>query len=423
MNFFEFELQKYERRIKRIKENPDPKMLKCNELLYEIYYDQRKQWLKNWQEGKPFVYCQGTEGLLMNALGITAMSLSTLGDRATGEWTAKYLNIARSRGFPQDQCDRVAIQAGMGLSEDIPAPNFATCYVGDCGPSMQSIRWVMRDRGVASFPIDLNNYDQSLEGLRYMAEQFRELIRSCEREVPGAKYDEATLVRLHKDVEACEGYMDEIMEMLKFVPSPLGGRDALRMPPMDVDDPRLPEYFKMLAEELRERADKGIGALQEERIRVCWLCSAPFYADLFSFCEDRGCAIPLYEEGAGFSLGRRASQRRNYDVELSPLEVEALRWSTSHWSGPAERRVAEILWRCREYHIDGIVSFLMPGCVTCNCSAQIIADRAESELGIPTLMLQGRCQDSAQYSQAQSEAALEEFISLCLDRKAARGVK
>ena len=59
MNWLEKDIAKYERRIKKIEENPDPNKLASNKLFYENERDLEKAQLAAWQEGRPITYYPG----------------------------------------------------------------------------------------------------------------------------------------------------------------------------------------------------------------------------------------------------------------------------------------------------------------------------------------------------------------------------
>lgn len=143
-----------------------------------------------------------------------------------------------------------------------------------------------------------------------------------------------------------------------------------------------------------------------------WLVSAPFYWDVFSYLEHQGIANPLYEEGPGVPLRWHLGDTQFYGRKLSPLEEEAAFMISGHWSGPAERRIQEILDRCRKAGIKGLVHFQQTGCATCIGCAQILAERVEKELGIPSLHIEGRCQDSEGFNEKDFAERLENFASM-----------
>ena len=87
------------------------------------------------------------------------------------------------------------------------------------------------------------------------------------------------------------------------------------------------------------------------------------------------------------------------------------------WGGEVERRTAFILAQTETYSIDGLVHFQQSGCPLALGSAGIIADRVEDELGVPSLLLDGRMLYEEFYNEEEVHEKLEEFIELCLDRK------
>jgi hypothetical protein len=48
----------------------------------------------------------------------------------------------------------------------------------------------------------------------------------------------------------------------------------------------------------------------------------------------------------------------------------------------------------------------------------VVAEQARSELGIPTLLMEGRQLDAKFKTQEECEQELEAFVQLCLDQKA-----
>lgn len=54
MDYFERMIQTYKRRVKRIAENPDPRRLRSNKLLFEVQREHMMAELKAWKNGEPF---------------------------------------------------------------------------------------------------------------------------------------------------------------------------------------------------------------------------------------------------------------------------------------------------------------------------------------------------------------------------------
>lgn len=425
MNFFEWEITKYERRIERIKNNPDPTKLQCNQLLYEMWLDFRKQQLKEWAEGRPFAYESGGLGVqrVLQALGFRTIHLPTTADRA-GDRAAQYFDACRRPGYPDTICDRIQVYMGMALSRDIPPPRFVAIGFGECLPCTYGSRWLMEVFKVPGFTVDMDCYIQDQEDneecLKHLTHQLEEMISLAEKEVPGIKFDEAKLAELQERERTTQLIRDEIREIKRAVPCPVSGKDSLRMPPIDlIHDPRYLEYMNMFRDEVREKAARGVGALAEEKLRFAWLVSAPFYTDPFSYLEKRGVAVPIYDAGADAPRAMIGDEEL-YGRKLSPLEAEAAEMIVPHASGrrgPSENKVHQTVNIVRDMNLDGVVFFMLWGCTSELGHAKLVADRVEEETGVPTLMIEGWCLDSEKYDKDQFENQLGSFVDLCLVKK------
>ncbi len=281
---------------------------------------------------------------------------------------------------------------------------------------------------VPTFAIDVP-FEQSMDAILYVEAQLWEFIRLCEETFPDAiKYDEGRLLQLQLWQKECSEYEKEILELGKSKPCPIAGKDALRMPPRQLyNDPGVKDYFRDLRDELKERVARGRGAMKDniEKFRVFWMCSAPFYEDPFSFLEERGCAIPLYEEGPGVSSrycpqDEEDSKKRFGQKLENPIQEEAAVLVTGHWAAEADRRTNEVINLSQEYGVEGIVHFLQPGCITCNNMAKLLGLKAEAELGIKSLYIEGWAQDMDKHNEAEFEAKLEDWLKVCLAEREAQ---
>ncbi len=420
MNFYEQDIAKYQRRIKKIRENPDPTMAKSNLLLYELWLEWSERELKAWQEGEPFAYFESNIWRLLWAMGFHTVFLETFADRLKSPETERYFDLVRRKGYPADACDRTQLGAALAISGDLPRPSLVATHQNECDSIFQEALWAGRFYKVPTFAMDIP-LDDSWEAVQYVTEQIKEMISFAEKEVPGIKYDEQKLIDQQQKEEICSGIMVEIRDLARVSPCPVSGRDALRMPSVDLfQEPKLVDYLEALRDELRDRVEQKKGAVEEERMRVYWLTSAPFYYDAFGFLASRGASVPLYEEGPGVGRHYQVGDEVKYGRKLTPLEEEAAFLCYFHWAGPAEtRRMEEILLRAREFNIDALVHFQQIGCATCNGCARIIAEKAEKEMGVTSLIIDGWCQDRDKFDQSAFEASLEDLVSMTLAREKA----
>ncbi len=165
-------------------------------------------------------------------------------------------------------------------------------------------------------------------------------------------------------------------------------------------------------------ADKGMGAVKEEKLRVMWGVSGPFFADPFRFLEEKGVSIPYWHigEGSRFSGAHFPfyGDESEYGRKLSPLEDEARMFNSSAWGGLGKRWIEDTIFLCRDLSIDALIYYQLWGCTVTVNLGKIVADAVERELGIPTLLVEGRCLDQESFDQRELENKLADFVEMCL---------
>ena len=420
MKFWEEELKKYDRRLKKIEETPDPTKLKSNMLLYRLWRDYRSHQLSVWDAGEPFAYTGGGVPFkLVRAMGLHSCSLGIEGDRA-GKLSEKYFATVRKLGYPDHGCDRIMAGLGMVLAEEMPRPAIVIAANCPCDPEHLSAEALRDTFGCPSFAIDVpgKNDDWALE---YVTGQLHDMIKFIEQEVPGTKYNENALKQFQELWFRQHKALRDVYELKKVVPCPLAASDTFRLPPLEiVHDPRVAEYAEMYRDELTERVRNGFGAVAGERLRLAWLVSGPFFADPWTFLANLGVAVPFFEFGmAGYTFGfsqsdpwKEASEKR----ELSPLEEEARFGMTNSWNGSADRRIADLITVSRDLKIDVLVHYQLWGCSPLLASSKLLADRAMEELGIPSLFLEGSSLDENKMDITKLKAKLGDFVAINLEQ-------
>lgn len=420
-------LKKYQGRVDKISRNYKPGMLKSNLLLYQSMLDYCKEELRAWEElGDDIPIWSPGAALgyrLGPAMGFHTYPLDSFTDLLTPEEARWSMEYVRRRGFPSDICDRIQNIASLMVSGRLPRLSLVTLEFNDCSQGAQANLWAGREVGAEIYTFDVP-FEQDMEAVRYVEEQLREMIQIAVENIPGVKYDqesERKLVEYQAVYREGMYWQRKIAELAARKPCPLSGRDALRMPARQLCwKQSFVDYFRESYYELRARAEAGESPLTgPEKFRVLWTATAPFYTDPFGYLEERGCAVPVYEEGTGCATYYVPGEgREHFGQELeNPLQEEAATLLWDHWAGTAERRIWEVSMRCRQQGIDGIVHFQQGGCVACNGSARVMGERIESELGIPSLYIRGWCQDLEKHNEEEFEAQLGEWLEINLQRK------
>jgi len=418
MKFLKQEIERYERRIKQIQENPDPTKPKANIILYELERDLRKHQLDMAKKGKLFATGMYPAALL-SALGFEVLDAIMAADRTSGSRAAVYMNQVRSQGLPEQTCDRTVIYLPMILSGDFPKPDFIVAMNWECECIPLSGIALGRLLEVPIYYVDVS-FEADNETLSYVTDQFRELIEFAERKFPGIKYNEERLIELQAVDKAWYDVWKEIYELRKIKPCPIRGREAFREPraPSLYHDPQKAlEYLKLYRDDLNEMVEKGIGAVENEKLRVMWAVSGPFFADPFKTLEQKGVSIPYWHIGEGSRFSGAGfpyyGDETEYGRKLSPLEDEARMFNCSGWGGLGKRWVEDTVFVCKDLDIDAVVYYQLWGCTVTENLGKMVAEVLEKELNIPTLLVEGRCLDEETYDEKELNNKLEDFIEMC----------
>lgn len=425
MEYLEKEIAKCERRIRNIKANPDPSKPKSNYLLYEIERDLRIEQRDTYASGKPL----GILGLgpLTRAMGLVPWDAIMAADRTYGPAATRYFELIRKQGMPEHACDRCSVLIPMLTEGDFPKPSFLETSNFECIPVYLAQLFVSEMLDIPRFHIDrpFENFSREMDdgALQYVKAQLEEMIEYIEATVPGCKYNEDVLVEYQEYNRQYIELFRELWQLKKTKPCPLSGRETfreLRLPDMYPDPKKAVEYMQEYVGEVREKVNQGYGAAQpEERLRFLWSVAGPFYADPFKWLEERGVSVPAAEMTIynGWYSGLDAIWGDPWNGrKLTPLEEEARQMDFT-WGRLGEPWVETHINSCKEQDLDGIVYFLQWGCPTSNCLGKVVADTAEKELGIPTLLIEGRMLESSIFDEQDFYAKLEDFIEVCLERK------
>jgi len=422
MNFYEREIAKCERRIKRIESNPDPRYLKSNAEVYQIVLDHMSGELEAWDKGEPFVYNEGVDSLIMQSLGLHEINISPFGDRSVVQ-AEKYFEHARKAGVPDTACCRLQVGVGMCLSGEVPPPRFVTGRAGMCDIMMLSCQFLADYYNVPMYIIDIPA-EHSYDSINHIATQNKEVIEAIERVIPGVKFDEEKLRKLQAYDIAIHEILREINQMKAAIPCPLSGKDVIRMPRTKWGEPEDNlKYVKKYRAELAEKVKKGRAGqgLTEEKLRFAWLVSAPFYYDVWTFLEKRGVSVPYFEFGRGAPsyLGVKGvpGDDREFGRHLEPLEEAGRMALANSWQGPTDVRLNDLIFASKSLKLDGLVHFMQSGCPSNVTNARMVGERIEKEMGIPSVHVNGWCLDQEKFNEQELTGALESFIDICMERK------
>ncbi|MBM2825206.1 MAG: 2-hydroxyglutaryl-CoA dehydratase D-component [Dehalococcoidales bacterium] len=424
MRYLETAIAKYQRRIKSIKDNPDPTKLKSNLMLYEMELEDAIGQLEDHKAGKPFAY-GGYPRYLLRSMGFSHGGGHGAADRtAQGEGSTRYLDSLRNGGWPELACDRTVVAILLVTSGDFPKPSFVSICNESCEFASHNGQALAQLFHAPYFVVDVGN-EANDENLRYVTDQLGEMVEYIQAKVPGVKYDEDRLLELqHYDREGSK-ILKEIYEFRKRRPSPVNPRDAQReQGPRAAHGERGLAYMKAQRDELFERVEKGEGVMPEEKVRLLWTTVGINYDEsIYKWLEEQGVAIYYITGNHARTLGLTVGFYGDpwHGRKLTPLEEEARCLFYNSWNGRGQRLIDDFTYIAKDQGVDGTVYVMQPGCISVLGARKLVADAMEAA-GIPTLSMEIRGIFKEGYSQKDVKAKLADFIEICLARKQAKAV-
>ena len=240
------------------------------------------------------------------------------------------------------------------------------------------------------------------EYLEYCVGRLRGLIRFLER-VTGEKLDEERLKQVFKLSEETSKFLVEIPRLMMAKPTPGSQReigDLVFLAFFVLASDYAYEFAREAYRLIRDRVQRGEGVVPEERFRLLTFGIMPWHSlSLYDYCERLGATFPinlyvntsvyLVDSGKPFeSMVRRSLHLANLTYDLMDI----------------------ILENARKADLDGAVLFENTGCRITSMIIRPLADLLQSELGIPSLILEAPQCDPRVMPLEKAKMQLEAFL-------------
>ena len=379
------------------------------------------------KEGKKVAWCSNNiPSEILEAMDVTAVFV----ENYTTVCAAKRLSSGFCRageraGFSQDVCGYARILMGYILGgEDAPEapygglakPDFLIVNSYSCDSRMGWFATMSQKLNLPLYVLDspyqpeggCDDYRNAV----YTESELEAFVSFLEQQTD-TKLDRAKLRDILALRRRTADILVEINELRKAIPCPMGAGDAFTAywPMMYMAGTKAcDEFYQRLLAEVRERVEKGIGVVPEERFRVFWT-GLPFWYEmrLMNYFEDFGGVVAT-------------ETFYHFDEPLLPVQDEdpikdmALTSTRQRlYREGIEAQISEILNMVRDYEIDGVVVSFNPSCRLAYLP-QLAIKNALEEKGIPTLSLECDMADERTYAEGQVKTRLDAFIERLLAR-------
>ncbi len=323
---------------------------------------------------------------------------------------------AEKAGYPQDLCSYFRCNMGHVLSGDGPLgglakPDFLLLSGNFC---LTRVKWweiLSEELKAPLFHIDIPFVtEEDRWHLEYVTWQIEELI-SLLGEL-GAEVTQDSLRRSVELSDEASKLWNEVMNLRKAKPCPMGARDAFTSMFLIVTCPGHPiavVLLKRLLKEVRERVADGRGALEEERFRVM-LDNIPTWHDpwIINYLEEKG-AISVAETYTYSVWSPRLDSSR-------PLESLARKCLHAGLNESFERRIRATVKVAKEFEIDGAVIHANRSCKPYSSWAYELKRALREELEVPSAIFEADMVDPRVFSREQIRARLDALIEAMAEK-------
>ena len=384
-------------------------------------------------EGKPVVWCSMLiEKEILFAMGVPAMYMEIMGAWASMFGTSgKYCQIIEESGLSRDVCAFHRCALGLVCAENnrdafydglYASPDLLILSNFPCLSEGKSFQLVAEQYGCPYHFVDAPINTWGAEGIPdyavdYYVGQLRSMIAFLEEHGYRMDWD-----RLKEEVAFTRDLavlLNEIEVYKRAVPAPLKAFDSfiaatapLAMNPAT----RKLDLWESLRDELKERVERGIGAVDDEKVRLIWVGVPPICDfNLLRYTERHGAVVAktMVEFLAGFT-----SSPELLDPD-KPLESMARARLSSPANPMYQTTIDYLVNATREYKIDGAVSVVKRTCGLIPGMQRLAKEALMKETGVPSIVFELDGVDDREYDEAAAKASLDSFVENLIARKGA----
>ena len=340
--------------------------------------------------------------------------------------TPQNFEVSEQMGYSRDLCGYLRNIVGYvnGLMNDkespfggLPEPDILLSPGGGCVPVMKIFHAIeKRFPDAKVFYADLPQVP--VEEIRdhhvaYAVSEMRRLIGFL-TDVTGHRLDEEKLKHtVALSDRACELW-DEIMTFRRYRPVPFSAAEMGIMFVMVTlqGTQTAVDFLTKVRDEIREKAESGIGVIENEKLRLFWDNIPLWYnMGLFNYFEKSGGVVVAETYSAAWSL------RMDPNDPIRSLAMKSLTSYPLVSCVSISKRKEMVLKACRDYAIDGVIFHRNKSCVPITLGQMEIKRELEAQLGIPSVIIDADHMDDRNFSVAQFQTRADAFMEMLLNKK------
>jgi benzoyl-CoA reductase/2-hydroxyglutaryl-CoA dehydratase subunit BcrC/BadD/HgdB len=324
-------------------------------------------------------------------------------------------DAVEKEGYSRDLCsyartDLGSVATGETPAGRLPRPDLLACCTNICQTVLYWYRALAERLKVPLVLVDTPFvYGESKpHHLAYVRDQLAELVEAAER-VAGRKVDPAELSEATRLAKEGTRLWAACLATGKHRPAPWTGIDGFfHMAPIVAlrGTEECNAYYRILRDELEDRARRGIGGIREERHRLLWDNLPIWFAtrEISTLLAGRGFNFVCTSyTNAWAEAGMRTDP-------ADPIGSAAVAYTHIILNQDLRNRMGILSRLAREYQADGAVLHSDRSCKPYSIGQVDLKERLARELGIRVLLLEADHNDPRAYASEQGENRLTAFM-------------
>jgi benzoyl-CoA reductase/2-hydroxyglutaryl-CoA dehydratase subunit BcrC/BadD/HgdB len=371
-------------------------------------------------EGK-WVASHGTQQPLeileaMDVRGVFNEFWGVVSDIVRLESVPQAMSVSASTGTPGEVCSFFRNMDGLMHAGKWPRSDMFL-YAASVCDNVKSFHTLGRRYGIPSFGLERSYLPYTAHAIEFWKNEYKRLIAFLEEQT-GKKMDYDRLKEVVARSYRLTELHIEIDKLVANVPCPLspecfsGTLVAIRLLP---GTQKGIDFLTELRDELKERVDKGIGAIENERFRVLWSSFTPFFdPTLMSFMQQKYGAVSVADMLSTWRVDANLNAKWMLDPE-DPLGNLAYRTVLAPGNCQYSSGIdvgAVLSDKCRRFKVDAAIFNNNWGCKTGAGYGPIIKDELMRQVKVPTLTLHCDVLDHTFISRAEIESQMDSFFEM-----------
>ncbi len=336
---------------------------------------------------------------------------------AANHQSVALMEAAEAEGFSQDICAYARTDFGADITQGgpaagLPPPHFLLCSTNICKTVIKWYEVIARKYNVPLFIVDTPFLHDGLtrELIDYTISQFKDL-EDFLADFTGKPFGRERFVDVLYLSREAANYWQQMLNLGKHIPSPFNSLDSfIHLGPIVTlrGTKECVDYYKLLYEEVAERAEKKLASVPGEKYRVLW-DNLPVWFKmrrLEKFFEERKTTLVV----TTYANSWGGYGNFNLDQADDVYESVARSYLNVYINLGFEERINYLARLIDEFSLTGFIMHSNRSCKPYSIGMYRLQEELSNLTGKPGVIIEADQNDPRVYSDAQVETRLEAFI-------------